>query len=618
MDNDERNEEMTTEEPQSMLMRLIARAKRKMEEKAQADPDFPEQDEARLGSKPEKRFDSVADSVGLESAAKAPSAAAPPKQAEPEKMGKNNHLLMLKQKTYGLPMDADENVPYSEFIYACGEPDGDQRRALQSMQRIAQQSLQAIAAQEAIIQRQTAPDAPPEPPQPIDTRFYLHVSGNRMQAWGFLTAPMNGGEDVTQELLLEQLEHQKVVFGINQEILKEIVREKLYFVLIPIAQGRQPVHGRDGTIEDRFPRDVKINLQEKEDATVDYKDLHWIHSVKAGGVICDIIPPTQAISGVDVLGAAVQGRDGKQAIAPKGKNTEVTEDERYLIASVGGQVEFHHGQFHVEQLTTIQNDVDNSTGNIDVIGNVVIKGDVREGFVVKATGDIAIKGKVEGAFIIAGGSIQIGMGMNGSLSGSLEAKGDINTKYLENCTAHAGGNIRSDSIVNSNVSSDHDINITFGLGAIIGGTIMAANNLQANLIGNKSNRTTVIILGGTPGVLKEKSDTDAALKQMRADIEEVQKNLQYLGRSNSLIPEHKRLQNELKLKLTTLNLQQAKLRSRRDELLDTLDPSNCRLASKTIYPITQITIGNATRIVREQMLHCNVFYSDGEVAIGTK
>lgn len=591
------------QEPQSMLMRLIAMAKRRMareEEEARA----VQADEDPAGA---RRTTDHREQAGPDKEQAAPGQQESRKPAPVPMMGKNNPLYILSQKCQGMEPDSSADMPWADYMESGASPGAEELRCLAAMQRNAHQTLQAVAAQEK---------NPENTPDPIPARFYVQAASNRMQAWGFVTAPLFGGNHITPEAIREELEKQKIVYGIDGEAIERIVSGKRYFRLFPIAAGKKPVDGKDGRIEDQFLRDVKIRLKEKDDLTVDYKNLNWIQKVQQGQTICDIIPPTEAVNGVNILGAAVQGRNGKKAIPPKGKNTEVTEDETRLIAAVSGQVEFSRGQFHVEQLTTIQADVDNSTGNIDVIGNVVVGGDVREGFVVKATGDIAVKGKVEGAILIAGGNIQIGMGMNGSLTGSLEAKGDIRTKYLENCTVHAGGCIYSDSLVNANVSSDRDINVTFGLGAIIGGTVMAANSISAKLIGNKSNRTTALILGGTPGVLKEKSDTESELQQALADIDELRKNLQYIGRSGALTPEYKRMQNDFKLKLSMLNIQQAKLKQRLGEISENLDPANCRLTSKTIYPITQVTIGSATRIIREINYNCNIYYSEGEVCLG--
>lgn len=597
---DESTEE---QESQSMLMRLVVMAKRKM---AQREADEAERAQEALE---QQKFESR---VARFERTEAENAKKASKVETAAKLGKNNPLYILKQKYAKKPVDTQYDALYADFMLGHKEPIADERRCIQSMQRMAQQTLQSLNAQEEALRKD-----PEKILEPMPARFYVQSTGNQMRAWGFVFAPVYGGAPVTEEMIRSELAKLNIVYGIDDAAIAEVVLKRQYFVLFPVALGKPPVNGKDGRIEEYFLRKVNFRPQDNDDGSIDYKNLNWIQNVEAGSTICDIIPPTEAVDGVNIQGMAVPGRDGKAPIPPKGKNTEVTEDGLRLIASVSGQVEFNRNQFNVEQLLTIRGDVDSSTGNIDVLGNVIITGNVRDGFIVKATGDITIKGQVEGAIIMAGGNVQIGMGMNGGLTGTLEAVGDIRTKYLENCTAHAGGCVYSDSVVNSNVSSDQDIDITFGLGAVIGGTIMAAHSISAKLIGNKSNRTTSIILGGTPGLLKEKSETETELNQITASIAELRKNLDYLAKAKTLTPEYKKIQNSLKLKLSTENIRLAKMKKRLDEIQSNLNPENCRLNCKIIYPVTQITIGSATRIIREPSNNCCVFYARGEVCLGS-
>lgn len=53
-----------------------------------------------------------------------------------------------------------------------------------------------------------------------------------------------------------------------------------------------------------------------------------------------------------------------------------------------------------------------TTGNIDFIGSVYVKGDVQSGFKVSATDDIIVDGLVEGS-LEAGGNIILRNGMKG-------------------------------------------------------------------------------------------------------------------------------------------------------------------------------------------------------------
>lgn len=93
----------------------------------------------------------------------------------------------------------------------------------------------------------------------------------------------------------------------------------------------------------------------------------------------------------------IKGKDGKPPHIPAGKNTVLSEDKTKLLADIDGEVVYEGNKFNVKNLLTINHDVDNSIGNIDFTGDILIKGDVREGYSVKAEGDVTIFGTVEGA-----------------------------------------------------------------------------------------------------------------------------------------------------------------------------------------------------------------------------
>lgn len=71
------------------------------------------------------------------------------------------------------------------------------------------------------------------------------------------------------------------------------------------------------------------------------------------------------------------------------------------MSQVSGHVILENDKIFVSNVLELVN-VDNSTGDIDYEGDVVVKGNVLAGFTVKATGDITVSGIVEGATVIAG------------------------------------------------------------------------------------------------------------------------------------------------------------------------------------------------------------------------
>ena len=136
------------------------------------------------------------------------------------------------------------------------------------------------------------------------------------------------------------LAEQEVRCGIDEELLNAIPQDpERYFKLFPVARGTPPANGLDGRVVDMFPRTEERKLTIDENNRADYSDLHFIHNVEKGGVICRIIPPTDGIPGRTVQGKAVTAKNGKPAAAPKGRNTALSEDGRTLVSTIAGHVE---------------------------------------------------------------------------------------------------------------------------------------------------------------------------------------------------------------------------------------------------------------------------------------
>ena len=90
---------------------------------------------------------------------------------------------------------------------------------------------------------------------------------------------------------------------------------------------------------------------------------------------------------------------------PRGKNTEISEDGTQLVASIAGSVDFTGNVFQVKPVLEVPGDVDFSTGNINFLGDVNIRGNVLSGFTVRAMGNVRVEGVVE-----AGSSVEAGQG----------------------------------------------------------------------------------------------------------------------------------------------------------------------------------------------------------------
>lgn len=270
-----------------------------------------------------------------------------------------------------------------------------------------------------------------------DARVELLVSDDRMSVSMMVYGPSGGGLDITEEMIYDALEQKGICFGIDRKKISGVAGEKQYLQMVIIAGGQPARNGEDGRIKDYFPRKAQIKYASKGNGGIDFKSTNLIHNVKKGDVVCDITLPTEPEDGMDVYGQPVHGKKGTMPPVPQGKNIVYSEERDRLLAGCEGNLTFRSGRFHVENVFTVSGNVDNSVGNINFTGSVVIHGDVLEGYSVRAKGDITVMGIVEGARLSAGGDILLHKGMRGMRTGVLEAEGDITAKFLEDCNIYS-------------------------------------------------------------------------------------------------------------------------------------------------------------------------------------
>ena len=97
----------------------------------------------------------------------------------------------------------------------------------------------------------------------------------------------------------------------------------------------------------------------------------------------------------------------------------------------------------------IKGDVDFKTGNINFPGNLVIHGNVSNGFTVTAEGEIVIIGDVDASDITAGGKLSIRGAVQGMDKVTLTSGGDFTAKTINRAIINAKGNVfgpRSDYV----------------------------------------------------------------------------------------------------------------------------------------------------------------------------
>jgi hypothetical protein len=315
--------------------------------------------------------------------------------------------------------------------------------------------------------------------------------------------------------------------------------------------------------------------------------------------------------GLRVDGKVVEAKSVKPAKAPGGANTAMTPDGLHLVATRAGHLEFSNGAFVVRPVLEIKGDVDYSTGNIDFNGDVHVCGDVRENFVIRASGTVTVDGLVEAATVEAGGDLTITRGVVGDNRAVLRSRGCVRVKYLENCVVYAGECVFADCIMTSHIFSDDAICVQTGRGSVIGGALTAAKSIRASVIGSQSGIQTKLTLGELPFVQSE-------LQNIKKDLLAIEQEKRELSRCISATSEGQGLEGnsskiaKARMRMSVLGIKEQQLHKRK-ERLSVMEPdySNCVLECSIVYPVTTLNVEKASWVARDMRRYCKLRFDEG-------
>ena len=217
-----------------------------------------------------------------------------------------------------------------------------------------------------------------------------------------------------------------------------------------------------------------------------------------------MIPADPGEKGYNVYGEEFAPPNVKEERLEFGKNISISEDRLSIYSKVNGHVTLVGKEVFVTNLLELEN-VDVSTGDVEYDGSVLITGNVFSGYTVKATGDIEIRGVVEGTRVESGGNISIARGMNGMSKGVLVAKGHVVCKYLENAEVSAEEYVSAEAILHSHVYAGTEILVSGRKGFIAGGKVMASNRVAVKTLGSGMGAATTVVVGINPKLKKRQS-----------------------------------------------------------------------------------------------------------------
>ena len=448
----------------------------------------------------------------------------------------------------------------------------------------------------------------------VHSMIELSMDPNRTTAFVSFTRPENGGIDISVNRIMSALEEKGITFGVLKEAIARAVERKLYDENICVAQWEAPENGIDGEIKYFYKPQQSVSPVENEHGVVDYKNLGLVRNITQGTPIARISPPTEGKPGTDITGRVVNQKKGVPVKLNIGNGTTLVNDDTEIIAATSGNLSFKNGAFCVDETLVINGDVDVSSGNIDFIGSVVVKGSVFEGFRVTSKKDINVYGSVNNAELYADGSITIKIG---SVNSSIEARGDIKLGYCENSNVKSKGNIESVSFIGGNIFAGRKI-IASGKGVMMGGKYTALDGIEASVIGSENYIKTEITLGNNAILSEERDNLVKSITEMEDRIDQLGKILNTLAefaKVGKLSPERETMKSDSVRARIKMQNEIKKNKIRIEEIDKDLElMQNVSVSAKRmIYPGVKLRINSCILHIKNVENNVKAIVDKGEI-----
>ena len=456
-----------------------------------------------------------------------------------------------------------------------------------------------------------------------DPIMSVDITEQEMVAHLLVSRPGPGGSDLLGDEMLEFLRSQGVVEGIKDEVIEHFEEHPRYGETILVAEGTKPQNGKDARIVFNFKTDRAAATPKERDGRVDFKDLNLVENAIAGQLLAKKTPPEEGKSGKTVTGRAIPAKPGRDLEIGVGKNVKLADDGQTAVSEINGQVLLIEGRINVEPMYTVPGDVNLHTGNILFLGTVIIKGNVEDGFEVKASGNIEVRGSVGKCVLDAEGDIVVHQGILGKNAGSVRSGKSVYAKFIEHSRVSAGENvIASDGIIHSQVDANKTIVCHGRRAVMVGGRLRAAEEIRAKTLGSVAGTETVVEVGYDPQNKEKLVQLEAQKKEMNGELEEVERNIKTL---ETLERAQKKLADEKKKYLLELNEKRSQLLSNLEEVNKGIGEINAYLTSlKTIgkvrvsgkvHPGVKIFIRQASLVVRTEYKLCTFYLEANEIRI---
>ena len=351
-----------------------------------------------------------------------------------------------------------------------------------------------------------------EPVKRLEVKRYgyalaFEISSDALECHCFYEPSTIGGTPLTYAELQGHLSQHKITEGIIPELVSTLLNSAASAKSVSrllLAEGTAMTPGEDGQIVltqvDELAK-AKPDEGSGNAGTVDFRNVQSFLNVEAGDPVATIAPPGNGIPGMTVTGKAIPPLPGAPAKLELGQNVRLSDDGHTLLALGTGRVYLRENVISVEDIYVIDGDVSFKVGNISFKGYVEVKGDVLDGFFVKATKGIKIHGNIGVCTITSDGDISF-CGMNGQGTGMVTCGGSITANFIVDTLIECAGNVTAEVEIRSSQIKCLGA-ITVNKEGLTGGEYFALAGIECGNLGSRTSLRTRVVAGVHYGDMEE-------------------------------------------------------------------------------------------------------------------
>lgn len=384
-----------------------------------------------------------------------------------------------------------------------------------------------------------------------DVLVSVETTKDEMKASIVVSPPSMSGAEASPELIKRSLMSQGIIEQcIDEAKINEFVDNPVYNIPFEVAAAIAPMDGHDAYLSYNFETDPKkLKAKVSDTGNINYKELNQIQNVIVDQPLATKIPAERGKGGKTIFGRYLEAKNGKDIQIQLGSNVVLDRDGVTIKAAIDGEVMLVNGKITVEPIKYLDA-VNVKTGDVKFVGTVIIKGNVEEGYRVEAT-NIEVNGIVDKSHLEATGNIIVRQGIFGKGEGYIKAGKSLWAKFINDTTVEVEENvIVLDSILNSNVTAMKNILLRGKKAQIMGGHLLATEEICARNIGSPGGGTeTILEVGIDPRAKKRLEQLQKMQGDATKEYESLELDIQTLEQQKKL---RKRLPQEKEDKLSKL------------------------------------------------------------------